>query len=281
MIVDSHLHCWKLSSEHFPWNPLGTFKPDYEWPIENEIEVMDKYGIDGGVLVQVSMYGFDNRYLVDCGRRYPDRLALVGMVDPRADSVESEMESLAEQGVKGLRLAPVIRPEIRWYNDSKADRLWRKAGELGWILALLVSPDQVASVAKAIRRFPEVRVVIDHIARPDLAEESERSELFGDLVALGEFEQVYVKVSCLAYISQAVGLSRGPQPHQDIMNLVRRLVDAYGPERLMWGTDTPGSQDPDELPNAMRWFELGLPELSAEEQALIMGEAAARLWGWT
>ena len=281
MIVDSHLHCWRFSSERFPWNPLGTFAPDYEWPIEKEIEVMDKYGIDKGVLVQVSMYGFDNRYLLDCGRRYPDRLALVGMVDPQADSVESDMESLAEQGIKGLRLAPLIRPDIAWYNDGQVDRLWRKAGELDWVLTLIVRPNQVAPTTETIKRFPEVRVVIDHMARPDLAEESERSRLFEDLVALGEFEQVYVKVSCLAHISQAAGMSQGPYPHPDMMKLTARLVDAFGAERLMWGTDTPGSQDPDKIPDAMRWFDVGLPELSAEERAQIMGDAAAQLWNLT
>ena len=143
MIVDTHLHVWRLHSERYPWQPLADVAPDYEWPIEKEIEVMDKYGVDKGVLIQPSMYGFVNRYLLDCGRSYPGRFALVGLVDPQADSVESDMESLVEQSVQGLRLAPMLRPDILWYNDSQADRIWRKASQLEIILTLLVKLDQV------------------------------------------------------------------------------------------------------------------------------------------
>jgi len=201
MIVDTHLHVWRLHSELHPWHPLADVVPDHEWPVENQIEVMSKYGIDKGVLIQPSMYSFDNRYLLDCDRRYPGRFALVGLVDPQADSVESDMESLAEQGVQGLRLAPMLRPDIAWCNDDRADRVWRKAGKLSMILTLLVKPDQVTPVSEAIKRFPRVQVVIDHLARPDLAEEHARTTLFEGLLALAQFEQVYVKASALGYMS--------------------------------------------------------------------------------
>jgi len=272
MIVDTHLHVWRLHSERYPWQPLADVAPDYEWPIEKEIEVMDKYGVDKGVLIQPSMYSFDNRYLLDCGRSYPGRFALVGLVDPQADSVESDMESLVEQSVQGLRLAPMLRPDILWYNDSQADRVWRKASQLEIILTLLVKLDQVAPATEAIKRFPEVKVVIDHLARPDLAEEPERTKLFEDLLALARFEQVCVKVSALGYMSPE------PYPHRDILELVRRVFDAFGPKRLMWGTDTPMSQDPNTLPDAMRLIDLALPDASPEDRAQIKGGTAAKLW---
>jgi len=272
MIVDTHLHVWRLHSVLYPWKPLADVVPDHEWPVESQIQVMDKYGIDKGVLVQPSMYSFDNRYILDCDRSYPDRFALVGLLDPQADSVESAMESLADQGVRGLRLAPMLRPDIAWCNDDRADRVWRKAGKLSMILTLLVKPDQVALVSEAIERFPEVQVVIDHLARPDLAEEHARTTLFKDLLALAQFEQVYVKASALGYMSGE------PYPHRDILEFVRRAFDAYGPQRMMWGTDTPMSQDPNTLPDAMRLIDLALPDASHEDRAQIMGGTAAQLW---
>ena len=273
MIVDTHLHVWQLHSEAYPWQPLANVAPDYAWPLENIIEVMDKCGIDRGVLVQTSMYSFDNRYILDCARRYPDRFRLVGLVDPRAGTVEADMESLAGQGVRGLRLGPKLRADIAWYNDSRADRLWQKAGQLDLILTLLVRLDQVGPAARAIKRFPNVKVVIDHMARPDEIEDPD-GRLFGDLLALAQFEQVYVKVSALGFMSQQ------PYPHRDILDLVRRVFDAFGPTRLMWGTDTPMSQDPAALPEALRLIDLALPDASPEDRAEIMGGTAARLFGW-
>ncbi len=273
MVVDTHLHVWELHSERYPWLPLASVAPDHAWPVESQIEVMDNAGIDKGVLVQPSMYSFDNRYLLDCGRRYPERFRLISLVDPRDDAVESHMESLAERGVWGLRLGPMLRPDIPWYNDKRADRVWEKAAALNMIVTLLVTPDQVASATKAIKRFPEVRVVIDHLARPDKAEEPGGPQ-FEDLLTLAQFERVYLKVSALGF------MSREPYPHQDMLDLVQRVFDAFGPERLMWGTDTPMSQDPTTVPQALRLIDIALPDRSPEDRMQIKGGTAGRLFGW-
>jgi len=273
VIIDTHLHVWELHSERYPWQPLADVAPDHGWPVERQIEVMDKSGIDKGVLVQPSMYSFDNRYILDCSQRYPERFRLVGLVDPRAESVESDMTSLADQGVRGLRLGPMLRPDIPWYNDKQADRVWKKAAELGMIITLLVKPDQVAPATEAIKRFPRVRVVIDHLARPDIADDPEGPQ-FETLLALARFEQVYVKVSALGFMSHE------PYPHRDMLDLVRRVCDAFGPERLMWGTDTPMSQDPATVPDALRLIDVALPDISPDDRMQIKGGTAARLFGW-
>ena len=273
MIIDTHLHVWELHSERYPWQPLADVAPDYGWPVESQIEVMDKSGIGKGVLVQPSMYSFDNRYILDCGRRYPERFRLIGLVDPRADAVESHVESLAEQGVRGLRLGPMLRPDIPWYNNKQADRVWKKAAEMNMIITLLVTPDQVAPATEAINRFPGVRVVIDHLARPDKADHP-RGPQFEDLLALAQFEQVYVKVSALGFMSHE------PYPHRDMLGLVRRVFDAFGPERLMWGTDTPMSQDPTALQDALWLIDIALPDSSTDDRMHIKGGTAGRLFGW-
>jgi len=273
MIVDTHLHVWELHSERYPWQPLADVAPDYAWPVESQIEVMDKSGIGKGVLVQPSMYSFDNRYILDCGRRYPERFRLIGLVDPRADAVESHVESLAEQGVRGLRLGPMLRPDIPWYNDKQADRVWKKAAEMNMIITLLVTPDQVAPATEAINRFPGVRVVIDHLARPDKVDDPGGPQ-FEDLLALAQFEHVYVKVSALEFMSNE------PFPHRDMLDLVQRVFDAFGPERMMWGTDTPMSQDPTTLQDALWLIDIALPDSSTDDRMHIKGGTARQLFGW-
>jgi predicted TIM-barrel fold metal-dependent hydrolase len=274
MIVDSHIHVWQFSSARYPWQPLANVTPDDEWPVESEIEAMAKGGLDKGILIQPSMYSFDNRYLVDCGRRFPDKFRLVGLVDPRTDRLEADIEILAAEGVRGLRLAAMLRPDIPWYNDRRADRLWQKAGELKMILGLLVTPAQVGLATETIRRFPETRVVIDHLARPDKIDDPDRL-LFQDLLALACFEQVYIKVSALGFMSQE------PYPHGDMLALVRQVFDKFGPGRMLWGTDTPMSQDPARLSAALDLIGIALPGGSPPERAQITGGTAAQLFGWT
>ena len=237
MIIDSHLHVWEADLPQYPWRPLAHIRPTYAWPVESTLMFMDQHGIFGGVLVQVSLYGFDNRYLLDCGKRYPERFRLVGMLDPRSEQIESEMEALAEQGVRGLRLAVHLRGDIPWYNHPGADRLWRKAGELGMILTLLVGLDHLQEVEKAVRRFPQVTVLIDHLARPDDFDDPINYP-FDRFLQLASYPQVYAKISALGI------MSRMQYPYPDALEWTRLAYAAYGRDRLMWGTDSPMSLDP-------------------------------------
>ena len=243
----------------FPWNPLASIAPDYAWPIERQIEVMDRYGIDYGVLVQVSMYSWDNRYVLDCARRYPGRFQLVGLVNPESDQVEEEMTMLANQGIKGLRLGPMLRPDIEWFNTKRADRVWYIAGELGLILTLLVIPEQIPAARRAIQRFPSTRILVDHLARPDQAA---APNLTRELLSLSDFEQVAIKLSALGFIS------RMPYPHQDILELIRDVYDYFGADRMVWGTDTPMSQIPEGIPRALDMIDLALPDLPPQDREL-------------
>jgi predicted TIM-barrel fold metal-dependent hydrolase len=272
MIIDTHLHCWELSSEKYPWNPLATVAPAYAWPVERELAVMDQYGIDKGLLVQPSMYRWDNSYnLVNGLQKHPDRFRMIGLVDPQADDVEAQISNLAGQGVSGFRLGPMLRRDIPWYNDPKADRVWARCGQLGLIITLLVIPEMVAGARASVARFPENKIIVDHLARPDAAAEPRQLD---DLLTLAEFKNVYVKASALSFMSKEA------YPHPDILAYLRRLYQAFGADRLMWGTDTPMSTKPETIPAQLKLIELALPHASPADIALIQGGTAARLLGW-
>lgn len=273
MIIDSHLHVWEANSLQYPWRPLAYVRPDYAWPVERLVEVLDEYNIFGGLLVQVSLYSFDNHYLIDCGKRYPNRFRLVGMLDPESESIEADMEALTEQGVRGLRLAVHLREDIGWYNTAGADRLWTKAGELDMILTLLVGLNHLEGTGKAIQRFPEVKVVIDHLARPDDFDDPENYP-YERFLQLAEYDQVYIKASALNY------MSRQPYPHQDALEWTRQAYSVYGASRMMWGTDTPMSVDPQRIPAMIQLVDLALPDISTDERQDILGGTARRLFSW-
>ena len=273
MIIDTHLHCWELSSEKYPWNPLASVVPTYAWSVERELVVMDQYGIDKGLLVQPSMYSWDNCYnLVNGLQKYPDRFRMIGLVDPQADDVEALIKYLAGEGVSGFRLGPMLRRDIPWYNDPRADRVWSCCGDLGLIITLLVIPEQVSGARAAIARFPDNKIIVDHLARPDAAADTRQLE---DLLTLAEFKNVYVKASALSF------MSKEPYPHKDILTYMHRLYQAFGADHLMWGTDTPMSTKPETIPSHLKLVELGLPEASPVEIAMIKGGTASRLLGFS
>ena len=270
MIIDTHLHAWLLSSNDYPWNPLATVAPDYAWPIEDSIEVLDNHGIDAGVLIQPSMYAFDHSYVISCIRKYPDRLRLVGMVDPRSPTLETDVQKLARLGFCGLRLAPMLRPDLSWYNNAQTDRLWRAAADTDMILGLLLAPHQMEEAVKSIERFPSATIVVDHIARPDQMS----GTIPEALLTSARYKNVYVKLSALGFMSSL------PYPHPDAQQWIQTIYDEFGPDRMMWGTDTPLSQDPDRVSAALDLLDQALPRISSNDLDKILGNTAAHLFGW-
>ena len=272
-IVDTHVHVWELASGRFPWQPIGKLRPDFQWTIEQQVAAMEQNNIACGIIVQTSWYGYDNRYGIDCLRRYPGRFAFVGMVDPAREDIENEMERLANQGVGGLRLPVLLRPDLPWYGTPQTDRMWRQAGELEWVLCLLVTLEQVLEARRTIEQFPQVKIAIDHIAHPDL-ETPPGGSLFAQLLKMANLPNVYVKVSALAAIS------RLPYPHRDVLEQVKRAFDAFGPQRLMWGTDHAMTQKIRNysLQQALNSVDTALKDASPEDRAWVKGGTATRVW---
>ena len=267
MIVDAHVHVWEPRSERYPWQPLGNLQPDFAWTAEEQVEAMRRVGIDAAILVQMSWYGYDNAYILDCAQHYPYRFAVVGMVDPASETIEADIERLVLQGLGGFRLMPRMRPDIPWYSE----RLWRKADAMGLVLTLLVSPEQAVEAEPVIARYSNVKVVIDHLARPDMESDPQRP-LFRKLLAMARHPNLFLKVSALAAISRA-----GP-PYADVVGDVHCALEAFGAERLMWGTDYAMSRGLISMEGAMELIEQSLAGATPEERAAVLGGTAARLW---
>lgn len=267
MIVDAHVHAWIPPSEAYPWQPLGNLAPEVPWTIEEQVAAMTRVGIDRAILVQMSWYGYDNRYLLDCARRYPGLFGIVGMVDPASPTVAETMDHLLAAGVRGFRLMPRLRPDIPWDHA----RLWSAANERSAILTLLVGPEQAVAIEPLLAAYPRVTVVIDHLARPDQETDPDRP-LFHRLLELARYPNLYLKVSAFAAISHQ------SFPYADVAGLLRQAWAAYGAERLMWGSDYAMARDLCSMEDALAAAEQALDFASAVDRDWIMGGTAARLW---
>ena len=132
-IIDTHMHVWASDAKRYPFpHPyMPDFKlPPHEGTVEMLIEDMDRHGCTHAVLVQVIYHGWDNTYVADCVRRYPDRLKAHGLIDPTDPKVADKLEYwMKEHGLAGMRFSPLYYQEGKhggdgWLHADHAHRLW-------------------------------------------------------------------------------------------------------------------------------------------------------------
>jgi predicted TIM-barrel fold metal-dependent hydrolase len=115
------------------------------------------------------------------------------------------------------------------FTESGVRALWETAGALGLIIELHIGPNYAREVAEVIRAYPTHPVLIDHLAEPNMGNAVE----FADVLALAKFDNVYMKLSGINHFSTDAPLYRDAKP------FTRWVADAFGPDRLVWGSGTP------------------------------------------
>ena len=272
MIVDGHVHIFEANSERYPWNSIFGLTAARAAPVEELLAWMEASGVDRAVLVQPSFYGYNHQYLVDCLHRYPNKFAAVGLVDPRGQNPPAELEHLVQDlGICGLRLLPLLDSDFTAFGDRTLIPLWEKAAELDIPICLLIGLHQLNWLEPNIGRFPEVKVVIDHLGRVIVAEGPPYPG-FQDLLDLAHYPNTYVKLSALSSLSQM------NYPHQDIFALIRMALNAFGPKRLIWGTDFPFVSGLDGYIQELMLIQREISFLDENDKSWTLGKAATTLW---
>ena len=232
MIIDTHLHVWSDDFERYPF--AEGRKAAEGAPVELLNETMEQAGVDRAVIVQPIHYLYDNRYVAECLRRFPGKFAAIGLVDRHALDAPAQLQRLVEEdGFSGLRIH-LARPEdpAEWAAPDQ-DRIWEKAEELGACFVVFGPAALLPAVEPIIARFPGVKVVLDHIGGAPTDEEPPYP-LLSNVLNLAKYPNVYVKLTPQGHKSKVAF------PHEDTFSTFRRLYDAFGPQRLMWGTNFPG-----------------------------------------
>jgi predicted TIM-barrel fold metal-dependent hydrolase len=152
------------------------------------------------------------------------------------------------------------------------DALWDAAAETDAILQFHLWPRHAVPLARMIARHPEVRVIVDHLGKPDVTEAPPYPS-FRPVLDLARFPNVWVKIGDYQIAS------RRDFPWPDTVPFVARLKEAFGPERMIWGTGYAGRARLVPLEQALRYVREELPCLSRSDLELILGETPARLFG--
>ena len=278
-VIDTHVHVWALDDKpgHQPAAGAKIAWPKGPAPVEWLIGDMDGYGIAHSVLVQSSAFGWDNTYVIECLEAHPGRFAGIGLVDPESPTNADDLRHWMMRGLAGVRFHPLFYDRDErgawWVDAPENDALWEVARETGAILQFHMWPRHGEALARMIARHPGVRVIIDHIGKPDVTEASPHAS-FDPILRLADFPGVHAKIG-----DYQIASKQG-YPWPDTHAFVTKLVGAFGADRMMWGTGFPGSGRLVPLADALAYVEKDLP-LTAAQRHAILWETPAHLFGFT
>lgn len=272
MLIDTHVHVWALDERHQPAPDAKLHPPRQAVPVEWLLEDMAAFGIDHCVLVQSSAFGWDNTYMVECLERFPGRFKAIGLVDPLSPDNATALRTWMGRGLSGVRLHPLYYPdEPCWIDSSANDALWDTAADTGAILQFHMLPRHAPALDRMLKRHPDVRVIIDHLGKPDV-EEAPPYPRFQPVLGLARHPLVWLKIGDYQIAS------RQAYPWPDTFPFVAALRAAYGAGRMLWGTGYPNGMRPVPLEQALRYVREELPSLTVADREQILGSTPQELF---
>lgn len=267
-IIDPHVHVWK-QDPRYPWAKEATKPPTQDATPEMLLKLMQANGVAKTVIIQVVYYRWDNSYLRDVLKQYPQYFHGVARVDPENPAAPDHLSRLVqEEGFRGVRISPGADSRGDWIRGPLMPPLWKRCEQLKVPMTVLAPVTRMPDVALLAEKFPGLTVVIDHMADSPL----DQPELLEKLIALKRYPKVFVKVS------HTWGLSKQPYPYRDSQAQVKRLYDAFGPKRLMWGTDWPLVENFCGYAKALAIVRDEMSFLNAEDKSWMLSKTVERVW---
>jgi predicted TIM-barrel fold metal-dependent hydrolase len=274
-VIDAQVHAYERDHPGRPSAAVLTGPPSAT--AKEMVAAMDAVGVDAAILVSpFTMYRYDASYAITVHAAYPDRFALVKPVDPADPAVAGTIADWkAQDGAVAIRimLSDAVSGDP---DDPGILGVLDAAARHGFPVNFLCRGrlDQMAGLAA---RRPDTSLVVDHLGleqpfRPP-APTAPWAEL-SRVLALAEYPNVSIKVS------GACTLSHEPFPYRDIRAPVGRVIDAFGLDRCMWGTDWTRAVE-------LLTYEQGVEAfrrsdwLSAGDRAALMGGTLRRIYGWS
>jgi L-fuconolactonase len=240
--IDIHPHVIANDPARYPLAPLGGHQSDWSRDrpvtVQAMIAAMDEAGVDKSALVQASTcYGHDNLYVADAVAAHPQRFTGVFSVDVLAADAPERMRYWRDKGLTGMRLftfGSTMHAQADWIDDPRAYPAWQAAGELGLPICMQMSPAALPQLAAMVQRFANVKVILDHLARPVL-EDGPPYAAAAALFRLAQYPTVYLKVTPRVFAESRNGKA-APE------TFFKKLVGEFGASRIAWGSNFPASE---------------------------------------
>jgi len=275
-VVDVHPHVISSDVRRYPQAPLGGKQSDWsrERPASAEqmLRAMDEAGIAQSVLVQASTcYGHDNSYVADAVAAHPERFAGVFSVDMTAADAPGRIRHWMGRGLAGLRV--FIAGHTTTAHDARLDDprsfpAWQCAADAGLPVCVQLRANGLPQLEALIARFPQARILLDHMARPTIEDGPPYAAAAG-LFTLARHENLYLKLTTHNVRESAQGKAT-PQ------TFFRKVVDAFGARRIMWGSNYPASEG--SLAGLLADARRALASLTEEERDWIFSRTARSVY---
>lgn len=274
IITDAQAHLWEPEGPDRPWIEGGRdFAHGDQFTLDDLLPKMAEAGVDAAVLVPPSFEGDRNETCLAAAVAHPDKFRVMGRI-PLADPDGPDRVATWRQtpGMLGIRVTFSRGPAVGWLTDGSADWLWPAAEAAGVPIAIFApgAPEEIGRIAA---KHPGLRLVIDHLGIRTFEKDGIVDERLAGILPLAQYDNIAVK---------ATSLPRNvtdPYPFRSLHDRIHRVVDAFSPRRVFWGSDLTGlTSTYDEV---RRLFTDELDFLSADELEWIMGRGVREWLGWT
>jgi predicted TIM-barrel fold metal-dependent hydrolase len=288
MLLDSHTHAWGPASRDHPWvnGPLLDLVDGFDvhtvYTADRLLQDMDRSGVDEAVVVGYPICEWTDNWYTERVVTEHDRLHGIVMLDPFADGAADELRrAMAVDGVLGFRLGAAcpydamwetFDPSVAWLRDAiEETEFWEAALETDAAVQILAHHTQFDQVLELVETYPELDYLFDHFAHAG-PETPPESEAFAPVADLADYDGVAVKLSEVQHRSEDLF------PYSDMHDHVRWLLDTFGRERVVWGSDFPNVSDEASYSEAIHW--LGhVGGISEKDREWIQGRSFERHLG--
>jgi L-fuconolactonase len=238
LIIDAHHHLWQRARGDYHWldarmNPaLAPIERDYL--LDDYGKLAKAYGITGSVLVQAAQTEAETRWLLTQARASGHLMrGVVGWVDMAAPDAADVLGALAQDGL--LRsIRPMLQdiPDVEWVLQPRLDAAFRALMALDLSFDLLIRPQHLRSAITLLTRYPGLRAVVDHCAKPDIARRMWQPWADG-------IRDIAIKTRACCKLSGLVTEASLGWNVDDLRPYVDHVIECFGPQRIIWGSDWP------------------------------------------
>lgn len=276
MRIDAHQHFWEYDPEDYPWitEQLGLLRRSFLPP--DLIPELVKFGLDGSIAVQARQTLEESRWLLKLAEANPSILGVVGWVELCSNHIDDQLAEFAKHPLfVGVRHVVQDEPDDNFMLRDDFQNGISKLNALGLTYDILVFPKQLPAAIELVQKFPDQPFVVDHIAKP-LIRDKVLTPWDDQMRQLASFPNVCCKVSGM--VTEATWKDWSPEDMKPYLDII---FEAFGPNRLMFGTDWPVCLLAGEYPEVYDLVHTYMQSLSDEERAAVQGGNAAKFYGIT
>lgn len=274
MRIDAHQHFWDITLRNYSWMPPDPSPLRRNFLPEDLRPILEAHRFDGSVVVQAHQSMEETRWLLQLASENPFIKGVVGWVDLTNSRVGGMLDDLQEEPkLKGIRHLVHDEPDPRWLLRPDVLRGLAELERRKIPYDLLLRPIHLAIVPLLAEKFPELPMVIDHIAKPSI-ETREFDDWARLMEAVVPIPQVFCKLSGMVTEARWDSWTA-----DDLRPYIAFLLQGFGPGRLMFGSDWPVCLLAANWKQVFAGFTQALGPQPAECRELILGETASNFYG--